>query len=79
MKGARRTVPQSSRIRFMYGQTVSLAYKAATIRLIAGRDRRRTMLLEGLAKFRGNLFRTSAFDLVALHHVDKLAVFQKSD
>jgi hypothetical protein len=40
---------------------------------------RRAMLLKSLAQFRGNLFRSSAFDLVPLHHVHKLAVLQKPD
>jgi hypothetical protein len=37
------------------------------------------MLLKSLSQLSGNLFRATAFDLVALHHVHKLAVLEKSD
>ena len=39
----------------------------------------RAALLESALQLLSNLFGPLAFDLMALHHVDEFAVFQKSD
>ena len=43
------------------------------------RHGRRAILVKSLRQLSRNLLRASAFDLVALHHVDKLAILEKAD
>jgi hypothetical protein len=52
-------------------------FRAAT--LARRQARRRAALLKSAFQFLGDLFRSSAFDLMAFHHVYELAIFQESD
>jgi hypothetical protein len=55
------------------------SFSAACLLLVRRQTHRRAALLKSALQFLGDLLRPLTFDLMALHHVDELAIFQESD